>query len=107
MIVAHELISIGERTTVGPNVLIYDHDHAFGAKKMDSETKFITAPIEIGRNVWIGAGTIILKGVKIGDNAVIAAGSIVTKNVEKNTTLIQPRLQKIKIIEQGGMVDED
>ena len=35
----------------------------------------------IGNDVWIGAQTIILRGVKIGDGAVIAAGSVVTKDV--------------------------
>lgn len=38
--------------------------------------------IEIGNDVWIGCGAIILDGVKIGDGAVIAAGAVVTKNVD-------------------------
>ena len=37
--------------------------------------------IKIGDNVWIGANSVILKGVTIGNNAIIAAGSIVTKDV--------------------------
>lgn len=37
--------------------------------------------IEIGNDVWIGAGCIIFNDVKIGDGAVIAAGSIIRKNV--------------------------
>lgn len=101
MIVAHESIVIGEGTTIGPNVAIYDHDHAFG-RKLENNTKFVTSPIIIGKNVWIGAGAIILKGVKIDDNSIIAAGSIVTKSVEKNSILIQPRHEEIKKIEQGG-----
>ena len=35
----------------------------------------------IGRDVWVGAGSIILTGVTIGDGAIIAAGSVVTKDV--------------------------
>ncbi len=35
----------------------------------------------IGNDVWIGASSIINKGVKVGDGAVIAAGSVVTKDV--------------------------
>jgi len=38
-------------------------------------------PIEIGDNVWIGSGAIILGGLKIGDNSVIGAGSVVTKDI--------------------------
>jgi phosphonate metabolism protein (transferase hexapeptide repeat family) len=40
------------------------------------------AKVEIGHDVWIGHGAIILPGIKIGHGAVIAAGAVVTKNVE-------------------------
>lgn len=36
---------------------------------------------EIGNDVWIGAGSIILRGVTISDGAVVGAGSVVTKDV--------------------------
>jgi acetyltransferase-like isoleucine patch superfamily enzyme len=39
-----------------------------------------TRPVEIGNNVWIGAGATLI-GVTIGDGAVVAAGSVVTSNV--------------------------
>lgn len=38
--------------------------------------------INIGNDVWIGAGAIILDGVRIGDGAIIGAGSVVTKDIE-------------------------
>jgi acetyltransferase-like isoleucine patch superfamily enzyme len=37
--------------------------------------------VQIGSNVWIGSGCIILPGVTIGDDTVVAAGSIVTKDI--------------------------
>lgn len=40
--------------------------------------------VRIGRNVWIGAGTVVLPGVTIGENSVIGAGSVVTKDVPAN-----------------------
>jgi phosphonate metabolism protein (transferase hexapeptide repeat family) len=40
------------------------------------------AVVEIGHDVWIGHGAIILPGISIGDGAVVAAGAVVTKNVE-------------------------
>ena len=85
MIVSHNLIRIGNGTTIGPNVVIYDHDHN------GQGTGFISEPVTIGENVWIGAGCIILKGVTIGDGAVIAAGTLVTKDVESNTTVLNKR----------------
>ena len=38
------------------------------------------API-IGNDVWIGAHSVILKGVIVGDGAIVAAGSNVTKDI--------------------------
>lgn len=73
-------IEIGEHVYIGENVIIKDSDeHYIDSKKPK------TKPIKIGNNVWIGMGSIILKGVTIGDGAVIAAGSVVTKDVEPYT----------------------
>jgi acetyltransferase-like isoleucine patch superfamily enzyme len=40
-----------------------------------------TSPVEIGDDVWIGIGAIILKGVKIGARARIGAGAVITRDV--------------------------
>ena len=44
--------------------------------------------VVIGRNAWIGAQVIILKGVTIGDNSVVAAGAVVVHNVAQNTIVL-------------------
>jgi acetyltransferase-like isoleucine patch superfamily enzyme len=38
--------------------------------------------INVGNDVWIGHGALILSGIRIGDGAVIGAGSVVTKDVD-------------------------
>ncbi len=38
--------------------------------------------MEVGDDVWVGFGAIVLSGVRIGRGAIIAAGSVVTKDVE-------------------------
>jgi maltose O-acetyltransferase len=38
-------------------------------------------PVEIGSDVWVGGGAIILPGVRIGSKTVIGAGSVVTRDV--------------------------
>ncbi|MCF7958273.1 MAG: serine acetyltransferase [Phycisphaerae bacterium] len=43
---------------------------------------------QVGDNVHIGAGAIILGGITIGDRAIIAAGAIVLKDVPADTTYI-------------------
>lgn len=39
--------------------------------------------IEIGNDVWVGHGAIILSGVRVGNGAVIGAGTVVTKDVDE------------------------
>ena len=85
-IVSHESIEIHDGVTIGPNCCIFDHDH-----DVKHKGEFISKPIVIGENTWIGAGVIILKGVNIGKNSVIAAGSIVIKDVPDNTVFYQKR----------------
>ena len=67
MIVSHDQIVIGNNVSIGPMVCIYDHDHNF--KNKEKGSSFISKNIQIGDNVWIGAGVIILKGVQIGNNS--------------------------------------
>ena len=93
-----ERIEIGEGTELGPGVLIYDHDHDFRAPGGLKAGKFKTSPVVIGKNVWIGANSIILRGSTIGDNSVIGAGTIVTGNIPANSILTQKRENIIREI---------
>ena len=69
-------VSVGDGTLIAWDCCIMDRDyHKFGG---DTEK---TAPVSIGKHVWIGCNVLILKGVTVGDGAVIAAGSVVTKDV--------------------------
>lgn len=76
MLVSRKSITIGNGTTIGPNTIIYDHDHNFSGNPADSEKEII-----IDSDVWIGGSCVILKGVKIGTGAIVAAGSVVIKDV--------------------------
>jgi acetyltransferase-like isoleucine patch superfamily enzyme len=80
-------VEIGDDTVLGAEVLITDTDHhSIGeAPSRYPRTKAATAPIVIGRGVFIGARAIILKGVRIGDGAAIGAGAVVTRDVPAGT----------------------
>lgn len=91
IITAREKIQIGDNTIVGPYVLIYDNDHKITSGEIEHNV-YNTAPIIIGKNVWIGAGTIILRGTEIGDNSIIASGSIIKGRIDSGTVLIQKRV---------------
>lgn len=44
--------------------------------------EYCNSPINIGNNVQIGAGSIILAGVSVCDNVIVGAGSVVSKSIE-------------------------
>lgn len=72
-------VRIGSYTLFGPAVQIYTPMHPWDA--MERRGKEFGRPVEIGSDVWVGGGAIILPGVRIGDRAVIGAGSVVTRDV--------------------------
>lgn len=73
-------VSIGDKTQIGPGVQILTADHPRDPAERASGLEF-GRPVSIGRNVWIGAGALILPGVTVGDDALIGAGSVVTRDV--------------------------
>jgi acetyltransferase-like isoleucine patch superfamily enzyme len=80
-VVANELITIGDKSGIGDFTSVMDSTY----HDLSSDTTSRTAPISIGRNVWIGRSCTILPGVSIGDNSVVASNSVVNKSVPPNT----------------------
>jgi acetyltransferase-like isoleucine patch superfamily enzyme len=74
-------VEVGDKTMIGPHCYITDHDHGVDSDRPIAEQPLRSAPVSIGRDCWIGAGAVILKGVTVGDGAIVAAGAVVTKNV--------------------------
>jgi maltose O-acetyltransferase len=78
-------ISIGADCVVGVGVQILDFDgHGVAAsRRHGSHTE--AAPVDIGDNVWLGAGVLVQKGVTIGRDSVVAARAVVTRSVPPGT----------------------
>ena len=76
-------IFIGDNCMIGPNVTIATAGHPILPALREVGYQF-NIPVHIGRNVWIGAGAVILPGVTIGDNSVIGAGAVVSKDIPAN-----------------------
>jgi maltose O-acetyltransferase len=72
-------VRIGSFTLFGPAVQIYTPMHPLNAALRRKQE--FGKPIDIGSDVWVGGGAIILPGVRIGDRAVIGAGSVVTRDI--------------------------
>jgi acetyltransferase-like isoleucine patch superfamily enzyme len=67
-------ISVGDNTLFAPYVQIYSQEH----DKKDYR-KTISKKVRIGKNCWLCANVIILKGANIPDNTIVPAGMIVKR----------------------------
>ena len=89
-------ITIGDGALIGHNVVLATLNHDIDPRKRST---MHSAPIVIGKNVWLGANATVLPGVIIGDGAIIAAGAVVTKNVPPNVIVGGVPAKVIKKIE--------
>ncbi len=80
-------VEIGDMTQIGPGVQILTADHPRDFELRAQGLEFGRS-VRIGKNVWIGAGALIMPGVTVGDNALIGAGSVVTRDVPSGITVM-------------------
>lgn len=82
---AAKRVVIGDRCVIGANVTIVDTDfHSLDPDTRSSPDDAHCAnskPVRIGKDVFIGGNSTIMKGVTIGDAAVVGTDSVVTKDV--------------------------
>lgn len=83
-LVARNLIKIDDDVLLGGGVKIYDNDF----HSLDFDTRINhpyedikSKPVIVKHGAFIGAHSIVLKGVTIGERSIVGAGSVVTKNI--------------------------
>lgn len=88
-LICYNKIDIEDHVRIGGGVVIYDTD--FHSLNLDERiqnpevtTNIKSSPVVIKRGAFIGAHSIILKGVTIGQNSIIGAGSVVVKSIPEN-----------------------
>ncbi|OWW26246.1 hypothetical protein B4Q04_00750 [Zobellia sp. OII3] len=86
---SREKITIGNNVKLGGNVILFDSDmHSLDYKlRRNVETDSVnakSAAVVIEDDVFIGASSIITKGVRIGQRSIVAAGSVVAKSIPEN-----------------------
>ena len=99
-------IRIGEYVGLGANVSVFDHDfHPLNPyyRKFFNEEHTLCKEVIIEDFAWIGANSIILKGVHIGRGAVVGAGSVVTCDIPPLTVYAGNPARFIKKVE----IEED
>lgn len=83
-------LTIGNDCAIAGGVIIYSQTNQYGMwpEKRIIDQPIHYEPVEIGSDVWIGAGVIILPGVKIGDHAVVGAGAVVKNDVQPGEIVV-------------------
>ena len=79
-----EKVTIGKHVKIGGSVKIYDNDFhslSFNMRKNRDTDLPVKKPIELKDGCFIGAHSIILKGVTVGEKSIIGAGSVVAKSI--------------------------
>lgn len=80
-------IILGDNLLMGPGVKMFSTNHGTLKDEPMTFQSMQEADIIIGNDCWIGANSVILKGVCIPDGCVIAAGSTVSKSLAEAYTI--------------------
>ena len=91
----HGGVTLGDGCQIGHNVVFATLNHFIEAEKRKLT---YSAPIVLGKNVWVGSNATILQGVTIGDNAVVGAGAVVTQDIPANAVAVGVPAKVIKRI---------
>jgi len=95
IIFAHEPMYIGSNTSIAGQCYIIDSDHGVNRSLLIREQKLESQTIYIGEDVWVGAGSKILKGSYISDGTVIGAMSLVKGRTEPYSINVGIPIKKI------------
>lgn len=93
-----ESVVIGEGVQIGPDTKIYDHDHDYRVPGGIGAGKFVTAPVTIGDNSWIGCNVVILRGTSIGKNCIVGAGSVLKGAYPAGSVIVQKRQTTVTVL---------
>ncbi len=74
-------LTIGSRVTIAHGAMIFTDSGPNTSPLLQKRFPIESKPVNIGDDVWIGAGAMILPGVTIGSRCVIGAGSVVKDDV--------------------------
>jgi acetyltransferase-like isoleucine patch superfamily enzyme len=81
-------IHMGDHVICGPNVAIIATNYQYAsASRLFEQQGHSSKGIKIGRNVWVGANSVIVDGSGIGDNSIVVANSLVNRRFPPNSII--------------------
>ena len=105
---AAQSVRIGRNVLIASNVLVTDSDHVIepAGLPVTKNSKFITHPVFIEDNCWIGQNAAILKGVTIGQGSIVGANSVVTHDVPSHSVVAGNPARIIKRLNVSVGIDK-
>lgn len=94
------LITLGDNVFITTGVSFITHDGGTLILRQEVPDLELTAPINIGNNVYIGIRSIILPGVTIGNRCIIGAGSVVAHDIPGNSVAAGVPARVIKTVDE-------
>ena len=98
-------VTSAEHITIGEGCMLAMHTSINDADWHDLQHRIFapgsTAPVVLERNVWLGEGARVLKGVTIGENTVVGAGSVVSRSLPANVIAAGNPARVIKPLPEG------
>lgn len=96
-IVGHLGIEIGDDVQTGPYVYITDQNHGYQDPDQPIGTQWPSeAPVVVGAGSWLGAGVVVLPGATIGRNVAVGAGSVVTGDLPDHCVAVGAPARVVK-----------
>lgn len=90
-------VRIGQNTMLAPYVRVFDNDHGTNIDGTPFRHQpHLSAPIEIGTNVWIGTGSFVCKGTIIGNSTVVGANSVARGTLDSQSVYVGNPTRLIK-----------
>jgi acetyltransferase-like isoleucine patch superfamily enzyme len=80
-------IRVGSHVLISSNVSIIGNDHPYNDRSITvyNAPRLDDSSVEIGSDVLIGFGTIIVGTVSVGDGCIVGAGSVVVRDLPPYT----------------------
>lgn len=98
IIVCKESIFIGRDSLISEYVVVRDQDHDTRARPIKN-SGFLTSPIHIGSDVWVGCKATILRGSVVGARCVVGAHALVNSHIDEDMLVVGVPARAIRTVD--------
>lgn len=93
-------VTFGHDVFIGPSCGFHTSGHPVDFARRNQGLEY-AYPIQVGSNVWFGAGVQVMPGVTIGDNVVIGGGSVVIKDIPSDCVAVGSPCKPVRKITEA------